>query len=116
MKRAIAIVALCMTTTGLAVAKTPSETTHATIVSVMQGRMKVPVLIVGPMSQEGVWILTRWDTGDPGGKGEAIVKQKGPAWVVVRSAGGSMENVRYLESIGVPADTADALVKDMKKL
>ncbi|HEY1976974.1 MAG TPA: hypothetical protein VGG89_10535 [Candidatus Baltobacteraceae bacterium] len=115
MKKAVAILALCIGTTGLAVAKIPSEATHATIVSVMQARMHVPVIIVGPMSQEGVWILTRWDTGDPGGKGEAIVKQKG-SWVVVRSGGGSMENVRYLESIGVPAATASALVKDMKKL
>lgn len=101
--------------TTLAVAKTPSESTHAKIVAVMQTRMRAPVIIVGPMSQEGAWILTRWDTGD-GSKGEAIVTQKGSAWTVVRAAGGTMENVRYLESIGVPASIAAALVKDMKKL
>ena len=118
MKKAIAIVALLTATTGLAVARIPSETTHATIVGVMQARMHVPVIIVGPMSQEGVWIVTRWDTGDPGGKGEAVTKQKDSTWIVVRSATGtrSMENVAYLESIGVPAATAEALVKDMKKL
>lgn len=116
MKKALAVLGLLFVTTGLAVAKIPSETTHAAVVSAMQARTHLPVIIVGPMSQEGVWILTRWDTGDPGGKGEAIVKQKGSTWVVVRSAGGTMENARYLESIGVPADIAAALVKDMKKL
>ena len=116
MKRALGITALCLIATGVAVAKIPSETTHAAIVQAMQARLRVPVIIVGPMTQEGVWILTRWDTGDPGGKGEAIVKQKGSTWNVVRSAGGTMENVRYLESIGVPTPIAQALVKDMKKL
>lgn len=116
MRRAFILFASFIVTTGLAVAKIPSEATHATIVGVMQARMHLPVIIVGPMSQEGGWILTRWDTGDPGGKGEAILKQKGSGWIVVRSAGGTMENVRYLESIGVPPATAQALVKDMKKL
>lgn len=116
MKSLLMTFAILVSTTAFAVAKIPSEATHATIVQVMQARTHAPVIIVGPMSQEGIWILTRWDTGDPGGKGEAIVKQKGSAWTVVRSAGGTLENVRYLESIGVPAATAEALVKDMKKL
>jgi hypothetical protein len=82
----------------------------------MQARTRAPVLIEGPMAQEGVWILTRWDTGEPGSNGEAVAKHGGSAWIVVRTAGGSMENARYLQSIGVPAAAARALVKDMKKL
>lgn len=116
MKKALVFLASCICTTGFAVAKIPSEITHATIVQVMQARMHAPVIIVGPMSQEGVWILTRYDTGDSGGKGEALLKQKGSIWTVVHSASTSIENVSHLESLGVPAATAQALVKDMKKL
>ncbi|HZY98534.1 MAG TPA: hypothetical protein VFE36_03090 [Candidatus Baltobacteraceae bacterium] len=116
MRKALVVFALCISTTGFAFAKIPSESTHAQIVSAMQARIKVPVLIVGPMAQAGTWMLTRWDTGDSGGKGEAVLRQSGSAWAVVRSAGGTMENARYLESIGVPAAIAQALVKDMKRL
>jgi hypothetical protein len=101
---------------GIAVAAVPDESTHGAIVSLMQVRMHVPVLIVGPMAEEGDWILTRWDTGEPGHKGEALAKYDRTHWIIVRSNTGSMEKAAYLTSIGVPASTASALVKDMKKL
>ena len=116
MKTAIAALALCIATTGSTFAKTPSEGTHGAIVVAMQKEMPgQAVLIVGPMAQEDVYIITRWDTGDKNGKGEALVKYDGAHWMVVRSAG-SVESERYLESLGVPLKTAKALLADMKKL
>ena len=116
MKSVLLALSFFVAATGFAAAKIPDEGTHAQIVALMQSRMKVPVLIVGPMAEEGVWILTRWDTGDPGGKGEALAKHSGSAWAVVHSASGSMENAHALVSLGVPTATAQTLVKDMKKL
>ncbi|MBV8722582.1 MAG: hypothetical protein JO277_10550 [Candidatus Eremiobacteraeota bacterium] len=116
MKFASAIVAMFFAAPGIAAAKTPSESTHGAIVAVMQKQMpEQAVLIVGPMAQEGVYIVTRWDTGDANGKGEALAKYDGSKWVVVRSAG-SVESQGFLESLGVPAQTAKALRADMKKL
>lgn len=116
MRRAIATLALFVFAAAPAFAKTPSEKTHGAIVVAMQKQMPgQAVMIVGPMAQEDVFIITRWDTGQKNGKGEALAKYDGAHWVVVRSAG-SVESERYLESLGVPSKTAKALLADMKKL
>ena len=114
--RIVSLAAIALATTAIAMAKTPSESTHATVVALVNHRVNISPLVVGPMYQENVYILTRWDTGDAHGKGEALLKYTGSKWIVVRSAGGSLESASALQSLGVPASAARALVADFKQV
>jgi hypothetical protein len=116
LKPIAAVPALIAALAAPVIAAIPDEPTHHAIVDLLQARMRVPVLIVGPMAEKGIWILTRWDTGERNGKGEALAKFASGKWTIVRSVPGSMESARYLYLLGVPSAAAAALVKDIKKL
>jgi len=99
---------------GQASAATPSASDRSQIVTLLTAKMtSVTKLVVGKMFQEETYVIARWTTGDGNGGGEALVKNDGTKWVLLKQGGGTMDNVAYLESAGVPPAAAKALAGDL---
>lgn len=108
------MLATSLLTLGRASAATPAASDRAEIATLLTAKMtSVTKLALGKMFQEGGYVVARWTTGDGNGGGEALVKNDGAAWVLLKQGGGTMDNAAYLESAGVPAATAKALVADL---
>ena len=69
---------------------------------------------VGPMFQEGSYVLAVWTTTDGNAGGQTLAKTGAKMQLIV-SSGGSLNNLTELEMLGVPTANAKALVADLTK-
>lgn len=66
------------------------------------------------MVQEGSYVIGNWETTDGHAGGQALAKINGAKLQLLEMAGGSMDDLAWLEQQGVPPADAKALVNDMK--
>jgi hypothetical protein len=80
---------------------------------VVQHQLKVDDLDAS-MAYEKPYMVMFWSASNEHGAGQALLKA-GPnhAWTLVKMTTGSLKDAALLQSLGVPAATASALVKDL---
>ncbi|MGB6986001.1 MAG: hypothetical protein WBD74_08540 [Candidatus Aquilonibacter sp.] len=64
---------------------------------------------------EGVYAVAFWRTTSTHSSGAALVKKTGDAWSVVKVLAAVPKDPTVLETLGVPAAQAKALISDIKK-
>lgn len=102
--------ALCATSS--AACRHPSEADAVAASGLVQERLKVADFTTD-LCQEKNYIVMEWQRGEGYGPGQALAKKTGSNWTIVRMTTGSLKDVALLESLGVPAATAQALAKDI---
>ena len=90
----------------------PSEADAVAVSGLIQSRLKVADFTTD-MCQEKNYIVLQWHAGEGYGPGQALTKKAGANWSIVRMTAGSLKDVALLESLGVPASTAQALANDL---
>lgn len=102
---------LCLT--GLVAAMPIPESDAVNATEVVQHQLKVDDLDTS-LAYEKPYAVLFWDAGSGHDAGEALLKM-GPnhSWAIVKMTTGSLKDAALLQSLGVPASTANALVKDL---
>lgn len=65
------------------------------------------------MFEEKPYAVAFWDADSGYAAGEALLKKTKDDWVVIKMTTGSLKDAALLESLGVPAATAQAFVHDL---
>ncbi|MGA8534533.1 MAG: hypothetical protein WB615_10535 [Candidatus Tumulicola sp.] len=98
----------------LAKADIPPEQDAVAISQLVQDNLKVADLDVS-MVAEGNFAIAYWKAAGGHSAGEALARKKSGTWVIVRQTAGTLKNAQTLESLGVPATQAKALVADLAR-
>lgn len=90
-----------------------AETDAVNATAVVQHQLRVADLDAS-MAYEKPYMVVFWNASNEHGAGQALLKG-GPnhAWTLVKMTTGSLKDAALLQSLGVPAATAQALVKDL---
>jgi hypothetical protein len=64
---------------------------------------------------EPPYAIAYWKAASSYPAGTALLKKGDVAWTIVKMSKSSLKNVALLQSLGVPAKTANALVADLNK-
>jgi hypothetical protein len=104
--------------TTLALPGTPSESDAVAVTEVVQDHLHAKDMSTY-LFQEKNYIVATWDAAGGHAAGSALAKQTPgetlSGWTIVRYTAGSLADATLLESLGVPAATAQALVKDLDR-
>ncbi|HZY97948.1 MAG TPA: hypothetical protein VFE36_00100 [Candidatus Baltobacteraceae bacterium] len=66
------------------------------------------------MFQEKPYAVAYWAAGKGHGAGQALLKKGTAGWTIVKITTGSLKTAGVLESLGVPATTAQGLIRDLE--
>ncbi|HKE36177.1 MAG TPA: hypothetical protein VKB39_02005 [Candidatus Baltobacteraceae bacterium] len=95
-------------------AATPLSPDDAVAITAMvQNQLHVDDLDAS-MFQEKPYAVAYWGAGKGHAAGQALLKKGTAGWAIVKMTTGSLKSASALESLGVPASTAQALVKDLE--
>jgi len=95
-------------------AATPLSPDDAVAITAMvQNQLHVDDLDAS-MFQEKPYAVAYWSAGKGHAAGQALLKKGTAGWAIVKMTTGSLKSASALESLGVPASTAQALVKDLE--
>jgi hypothetical protein len=106
------LVTALLGTSASAACRHPAENDAVAVTGLVQDRLKVDDFSAD-MCQESNYIVLQWNAGKGYHAGQALTKKTGSSWAIVRMTNGSLKSVALLESLGVPAATAQALSTDI---
>jgi hypothetical protein len=89
-----------------------AESDAVNVTEIVQHQLKVSDLDAS-MAYEKPFVVVFWDANSAHGAGQALLKKSGTGWELVKMTTGSLKDAALLEKLGVPAATAQALVKDL---
>ena len=90
-----------------------SESDVVSVAAAVQHQLHVADLDAS-MAYEKPYVVAFWSEADGHGPGEALLQRVGPGdWKVLKLTTGSLKNAALLESLGVSAAIAKALVNDL---
>ena len=90
-----------------------SESDVVDVAAAVQHQLHVADLDAS-MAYEKPYVVAFWSAGDGHAAGEALLARLGQGnWKILKITTGSLRDAALLQSLGVPAATAKALVKDL---
>lgn len=96
-----------------AAAAMPGPDDAVAVSRIVQDRLNATDISVN-MVEEKPYVVAYWKAGKGYAAGEALTKNGKNGWAIVKMTTGKLTDAATLESFGVPAATAKALVSDLK--